>query len=264
MLSRCGFRIADAEVGELGPGDSIGCGLASLLSGAKRYVGLDVVPFAVKTNREQLFGDLVRLYAAKDPIPDHNEFPYVRPQLQSYDFPTDLIEWQNFSTRVEKVRSELQAGLATGQMVKYLAPWTASEVVATERFDLIFSQAVLEHTEGLESIYQNMFSLLKPGGYASHVIDFGCHHLAPLWNGHWAYSAWEWQLVRGSREFLINRVPLSAHLTYARNAGFEVLLVEREENAKGFSPQVLAQYCPTINPDDAQTRTALVLLRKSV
>lgn len=262
MLSQYGFRISDAEVGELGPGDSIGCGLASLLSGAKRYVGLDVVPFATKTNSEEMFTELVRLYSCKEPIPNHHEFPHVRPRLMSYDFPASLLDCKNVSEKVEQIQTELRTGVTRGQFVEYLAPWTTLGVVGEVSLDLIFSQAVLEHVEGLESVYRIMFSLLKPGGYASHVIDFGCHHLAPVWNGHWTYSAREWQLVRGHRKFLLNREPLSAHLAYARKAGFEVLSVEREQNTKGLDIQVLTQYCPAITADDAQTPRAMLLLRK--
>lgn len=44
-LGRHGFKIKGAQIGELGSGDSIGMCLAALLSGAPRYVGLDVVPY---------------------------------------------------------------------------------------------------------------------------------------------------------------------------------------------------------------------------
>jgi len=41
LLSNYGFKINNSRVGELGPGDSIGIGLAALLSGAAQYVGLE-------------------------------------------------------------------------------------------------------------------------------------------------------------------------------------------------------------------------------
>jgi hypothetical protein len=262
MLSRHGFRPSDATVGELGPGDSIGCGLASLLSGARQYVGLDVVPFAANTKVEEVFRDLVRLFAAREPIPDAREFPFTRPFLPTYDFPASLVDLTGFTERVEKIAQDLKTGVNSGQRVRYIAPWTMSNEVAEASLDLIFSQAVLEHAEELGSIYRTMYSLLKPGGYASHVIDFGCHHVAPLWNGHWAYTDWEWKLVRGNRNFFLNRQPLSAHLAYAKNAGFDVLAVEQERNTQGLTAQVLARYTATVTTDDVQTRSAMILLRK--
>src|SRR5579872_6912526 len=45
-LGKHGFSIEGSVIGELGPGDSIGTGLAGLLAGAERYVGLDIVPYS--------------------------------------------------------------------------------------------------------------------------------------------------------------------------------------------------------------------------
>lgn len=82
-----GFRVHGARIGELGPGDSIGGGLAALLCGADHYVGLDVVPFSANADLLKTFDELVQLYSRREPIPDHNEFPRVRPRLECYDFP---------------------------------------------------------------------------------------------------------------------------------------------------------------------------------
>src|SRR5439155_15929655 len=70
-LNSYGFRIAGAQVGELGPGDSVGIGLAALLSGAARYVGLDIVPFSVKADLTTIFEQLVEMFLRREPIPDH-------------------------------------------------------------------------------------------------------------------------------------------------------------------------------------------------
>src|SRR5262245_9785357 len=58
-----GFKINGAQIGELGPGDSIGTGLAALLSGATRYVALDIVPFSAKADLERILDKLVQLYS---------------------------------------------------------------------------------------------------------------------------------------------------------------------------------------------------------
>ena len=86
LLGQYGFNPNGAAVGELGPGDSLGTGFAALLSGARRYVGLDIVPYAVKADVQCMLYDLVRLYESREPIPDHHEFPRMRPRLASYDF----------------------------------------------------------------------------------------------------------------------------------------------------------------------------------
>ncbi len=50
LLVQHGFTVKGAQIGELGPGDSIGIGLAALISGGARYVGLDIVPFSLKAD----------------------------------------------------------------------------------------------------------------------------------------------------------------------------------------------------------------------
>ena len=144
-LSQHGFRIGRAQIGELGPGDSIGTGLAALLSGARHYVGLDIVPFSVKADVEMMFDELIQLYSGKDPIPGHDEFPRVRPRLDSYEFPNCLIDWTNFADRIKRIRRELRASMNNGHHVSYRAPWTSPGNIPRASLDLIFSQAVLEH-----------------------------------------------------------------------------------------------------------------------
>src|SRR5262249_44088460 len=134
--------------------------------------------------------------------------------------------------------------------------------IALGSLDLIFSQAVLEHVDNLEETYQAMFAWLKPGGYASHVIDFSAHHLSPFWNGHWAYSDLQWRLARGRREFLLNREPLATHLARAKKAGFEVLLLKRDYAEGGIKAESLSHPFQLLDNEDARTRGAILILRK--
>jgi SAM-dependent methyltransferase len=262
-LNRYGFKISGSRIGELGPGDSIGIGIAALLSGASHYVGLDIVPFSAKINLQTIFEELVDLYSRRERIPDHNEFPRVRPRLESYEFSDYLIDWENFAERTESIHKELRnPNIGTGQFVDYKVPWTSHDQVAAASLDLIFSQAVLEHVDGLEETYNAMSLWLKPGGYASHVIDFTAHGLAPFWNGHWAYSDWEWKSVRGCREYLLNRQPLSRHLFCASLAGFEVVHAHRDYGERGLGKSALSQQFQTLNDDDLRTRGAVLILRK--
>ena len=261
-LNRHGFRIKGSRIGELGPGDSIGIGLAALLSGADQYVGLDIVPFSAQTNLETIFDELVCLYSRRESIPANEEFPRLRPRLDSYEFPNHLIDVTDCAARAKQIRDELRAVLNGSRVIKYQAPWTSPSDIAPTSLDLIFSQAVLEHVDNLEGTYQAMFAWLKPGGYASHVIDFSAHHLSPFWNGHWAYSDLQWKLVRGRREFLLNRKPLSTHLTCAKNAGFEILLLRRDYGHGGIRTESLPHPFRLLGNEDAQTRGAILILRK--
>src|ERR1051325_11423822 len=70
VLSQKGFRPIGTRVGELGPGDSIGTGIAALISGTEAYVGLDVVPFSKNANLISIFDELVEAYEQREDIPD--------------------------------------------------------------------------------------------------------------------------------------------------------------------------------------------------
>ena len=173
------------------------------------------------------------MYCHKEPIPNHHEFPAIRPRLNSYEFPSSVIHWTDYPDRIERIRWELRTGVNTGQMLHYQAPWTSTAEIAADSLDLIFSQSGLQYVKGLEETYQAIFTWLKPNGYASHSIGFHASYLSPFWNGHWAYADWEWHLVHGRREFFLNREPLSTHLRCAMEAGFEVLLLRREDGSGG-------------------------------
>jgi len=261
-LQKYGFDATKAKVGELGPGESLGVGLAALLCGARSYTGLDVTPFAKKTNLEQIFDDLAQMLVHKEPIPNEVEFPHLFPKLDAYEFPTPLVLWDGLSDRSKKIKDEIALGPNQGELVNYHAPWNSLHDVPEASLDLILSQAVLEHVNNLEEAYVAMFKWLKSGGYASHVIDFSSHHLSSRWNGHWSYSDWEWGLVKGRRQILLNRAPLSTHLAYAKRVGFEVVSIKSEEDHNGFDISTLSRQFATLNVEDARTRAAMVILRK--
>lgn len=263
LLNDYGFKAVGAHIGELGPGDSIGVGLATLLSGAESYTGLDLVPFSQPAELAQVYEQLVAMFAHQSPIPGDEEFPRVRPKLNSYAFPNDLVDLIGFGDRVHKIRRELKRGLDNKDgFINYKAPWNSDGNAALGSLDLIFSQAVLEHVDNLDETYAAMYLWLKPGGYASHVIDFSAHYLSPFWNGHWSYSDREWRIVRGRRHFLLNRQPLSRHIASAEGAGFKSLRLHYDYGIGGLQATALSKRFQKLDQNDLQTRGAVVILRK--
>jgi SAM-dependent methyltransferase len=260
-LNQHGFNVKATAIAELGPGDSIGTGLAALLSGADRYVGLDVMPYSAKADLEDILAALAQMYSSRAAIPGHDVFPRMRPRLGSYGFPADLICPDGLADRIEGIRSDLRRGIAGGDHVSYHAPWT-SRTIAAGSLDLVFSQAVLQYIDNLEQTYRTMFDWLKPGGYCSHATGLGAVDLAPYWNGHWAYTDLEWDLVRGRREWILNRESLSTHLDHARRAGFEILLVAREYLAGGLDTDALAPRFQRLDAEDLRTGGVMLILRK--
>lgn len=210
------------RVAELGPGDSIGIGLASLLCGADRYYGLDALPLANLRRNLSVFDKLVELFRARLPIPADVEFPNIGPKLRSYDFPDALIIRAD-ERRIERIRRSIEDPVGVDSMIRYVAPWWNPEVIEQGGVNMIFSQAVLEHVDDLKTAYSAMRAWLAPGGWLSHQIDFRCHRTAREWNGHWTYGDTTWRMLRGRRTFLINREPHSTHIRLLREAGFAVV-----------------------------------------
>src|ERR1700737_3309034 len=206
-LRHYGFEIKGAHVCELGPGDSIGFGLAALLSGAGQYVGLDRVQFSGKADPERIFSDLAQMFSSRTPILGYKGFVEPAIDWTDWGFPAGAVDFAAFDVRVDRIRGALRAGVNRDQLISYKAPWTSADDVAPASVDLVFSQSVMQCVDALEETYRATATWLKAGGYATHSIGFNAAWLSPFWNGHWAYSDWEWRLVRGRRAWLLNRAP---------------------------------------------------------
>ena len=215
-------------VAELGPGDSLGIGLSALISGCDQYFAFDIVDFTNIERNMLIFEELITLFNNREPIPDGKEFPNLKPYLETYDFPTDILGEDRLgdaleASRLDAIRSSLMNNHGNDSMVQFKVPWHDASVLQDESVDMIYSQAVLEHVDDLRDTYKFMKKWLKPDGYMAHQIDFKCHGTADEWNGHWTYSDLTWELIKGKRPYLINREPHSTHVKLLNEAGFEVL-----------------------------------------
>lgn len=261
-----GFPTQPEVVAELGPGDSVGTGIAALLSGVTRYYALDVVRYAKTDANLRILDELVDLFEARAPIPDDTAFPKMEPRLPSYAFPSHILtearlEEALAGARVEAVRKAIVSGGEADTdsvAVRYVAPWYDASVVEPGSTDMIISQAVLEHVDDLGQAYDQMYAWLKPGGVVSHVIDFRSHGTADEWNGHWTYSDFVWKLVRGRRTYLLNRQPHSVHLDLLRRAGFEVVRNAVQVQTSSIGREHLARRFRDVPDADLEISTAFI------
>ena len=216
-------------VAELGPGDALGIGICALLSGSKHYVGLDQIPFGLNSDNIALLDELIILFKKREPIPDDDEMPGVFPKLKDYSFPHHVIsdEVLNISLsedRIEHLRNVLLSGKFDGNdLISYAAPWSSADIQEPASIDFLLSQAVLEHVDGVDEAYQAMRLWMKPSGIMSHRIDYTSHGITRDWFGHWTLPPWKWKLIRGKREYLINRKPHSYHLITLKIQKFIIL-----------------------------------------
>lgn len=264
-----GIKVLPAVLAELGPGDSLGIGLAAMLSGIDKYYALDVVEFADIEVNLAIFDELVELFNRREPVPDKNEFPRVNPPLESWEFPShilteDILQRSLDPKRVQAIR-EILAGVDNKNAnleIRYFAPWFRDDVVKHGSVDMVLSQAVLEHVDDLPHTYSALNKWLKPNGFMSHQIDFGSHGLAKDWNGHRAYSDFIWKLIRGKREFLLNRKPYSVHNNLLKEYGFKTIFEIKRKDTSGISRQQHSTRFSNLSEDDITTSGAFIIATK--
>ena len=177
--------------------------------------------------------------------------------LDNYKFPDKLLNEQRMARALDKERlkkiRECIANPDSSKIVKYFVPWNSKSSIKEGSVDLIFSQAVLEHVDDLDSVYKTMNKWLKPDGFMSHQIDFKCHGFASEWNGHYQYSDILWKLIKGKRPYLINRKPLDAHIDYINKAGFKIHFLNRIKTESNITLKSLPNTFKGMSRDDLST-----------
>ena len=257
-------------VAEIGPGDSLGIGIAALMSGCESYRAFDVVRSASTLENIAIFDELSELFESQADIPGDVEFPLISPRLSSYLFPSDILPTARLQVllnqqRLKAIRDALKEMGPNGkqsEFISYTVPWSTLSEHNESTLDMIFSQAVMEHVEDLHNSYHAMFRWLKPGGFMSHQIDFSSHNVSNIWNKQWSYDRWVWALIKGRRPFLQNRHPLSVHENIMKQCGFNIVGKVTKEDKNGIRLDDLAKDFLDMSDKDFITRGAYVLAIK--
>lgn len=216
-------------VAELGPGDSLGIGLAALLSGCQSVVALDIIKYWDIKRNLKIFDELTLLFKQKASIPDNTEYPKVGPLLDNYDFPVNILSNETLKEslseeRISAIRKEIhEIDNPKNQFIKYNIPWHDDKIINKETIDFVYSQAVLEHVEDLEGTYAGIYKWLKKDGVMSHTIDFKSHGTSKSWNGYRTYSEFEWWIVEGGKAYVINRIPYSKNIELQKKYNFKII-----------------------------------------
>lgn len=284
MISKNSLPFPVETVVELGPGNSLGIGLAAMLSGVDKYFAFDIVKDADAERNLRIFNELIELYKKRSNIPDSVEFPLVKPYLESYEFPKHILTDEDLRKtlsrdRVESIRRELY-GLVNGEQyigstgsnsiqIRYFIPRSDPNIIKAESIDMIYSQAVMEHVDDLDSTYKMLHRWLKPNGFMIHQIDFKSHDNTREWNGHWKYSDSEWETLSGNRPYFLNRDPYSTHAYCMQKNGFKIIFEKKIKNASevknavGIRRNELSPKFKDISDDDLTTSGVFALSIKS-
>jgi len=239
LLNKVGCKFPVPNIGEIGPGDSLGIGLIALLDGSSNYFGLDTIQHSNKDINLKVLGDLNQLLAA-----------------------------DNISIK-ESLISSLKASILNinnkDNSIRYNAPWESSELIKENHLDLVISNAVMEHVSDLEKTYNTIYKWLKPGAYTSHIIDYKAHEFSNVWYEHWTYSDITWKILMHGRKYPINRMPHSFHKKCLLAAGFEIVFEECTFSESSTSAP-LSDINKTIkhlfSEDDLRIKAAVLIAKK--
>ena len=248
---------------EIGPGKTIGTGLAALISGADRYIAIDGKWAWDTAKNVAMFDDLVALFRRRD-ARDASGGGLPQAAMLSDEFPAHVLSDSRMErcldpARLGRIRESIARVNRDDSCIRYILQKNGDPMHELDgTADMIFSQAALEHVGELSLAYERMSRWLVPGGFVSHQIDFQCHGAARDWNGHWAYSDPVWKLIYLGTEPLINRVPCSEHLRLMRHHGFESVAETRRQDGSGIAEPMLATRFRGMSADDLTTRGVFV------
>lgn len=255
---------------ELGPGASVGVGIAAVISGVGKYYAIDIAKYSEYESNIQIFEQLVAMFKGREAYPDVEGFPDIKPFLNEKGFPEEILSSEHLDAcldekRLGVIRSVLEGRKPENDLdidIKYVAQWGDSDIIGEASVDLIFSHAVLEHMDNITEVFPQMCRWLRRGGYMSHQIDFSCHGTADSWNGHWAYSDIVWNLIKGRRTYSINRLSYSFFENLLTENGFEITCIEKEIDKKGIERSKIAKKFRMISEDDLVCKGAFIQAKK--
>ena len=146
--------------------------------------------------------------------------------------------------------------------IQFFVPWEKNTEIETGSLDYIFSQAVLQYVDNIDSTYEKMNSLLREGAMMSHCIDFSSHGMTKSWNGQWLYSDAEWKFLNGNKKVILNREPKSAHLLTNTNNGFQILTTKDLKKEIEFPRTEFHKKYSSLSETDAGTAVSFIVSQK--
>lgn len=254
MLHESGVRQMPATLAELGPGRSLGTGLAAMLCGVNHYRALDIVQHSSIETNLRIFDELVELFQKRAARPAKT-WPDYDAHLDARLFPGHILTEEVLARtlaprRVAQIRNAIVQGQSSGPQItiQYIAPWSEN-LIPAGTVDLVLSHTVLARVADPAAAYRALHTWLRPGGMMTHEIGFAFPSFTGQWNGYWSCPEPVWRIVRGRRSFAMNRLPCSAHLSLMEAQGFR-FACKLKQYRDGIRRSQLAAQWRTLSDDD--------------
>ncbi|MBA3010729.1 MAG: class I SAM-dependent methyltransferase [Proteobacteria bacterium] len=228
---------SNISVLEIGCGKRFGLGIILSLMNGFEYTGADISAINV------VHSDVLCLFEyLKNKIKSSGKFdPTIQP-----DFGFKKSEY-GYSFFEEKVR--------------ILSSQDASRLPFKEdSFDVIFSDAVMEHVSHPEEVCNEMNRVLKPDGVMFHSIDFGDHH--PDGSGQRFLSVSKQFWRNSCQQVYINLLRFSEIDCIFKSFGFEYLSCTKGIRTDGFEINNIHKDWDKYDREDLKISNASVVLKK--
>lgn len=269
FLHESGMDQLPKSMAEIGPGKSLGVGLAAILSGVDEYYAFDVVKYSDPELNISILDELVELFHERKERPSKG-WPDYDKYLNDSLFPhhiltDDVLNKTLAPERIAELKDVIRNQNQNSRLkFEYVVPWSCAEnTQQAESLDLILSHAVLEHILELKSAYKEFHNWLKPGGWMSHQLHFDSHEQSEKWNGHWGCKEFFWSLAVGKRPWTINRQPLSVHMQLLIENKFIIKCELEKHRYDGIAREDLAQTWEFLSNNDLTCSDAFIQAQKS-
>lgn len=253
------------NLAEIGPGDSLGIGLAAMYTGADNYYAFDVIKHTNKEKNKAINDELLQLFRQNKDIPNGtHQFRNTNPVLRNYTFPAHLInfEMDHYKAKHDQIATALDNLGSANSSIRYVVPWMGEKQEGMSNIDLIVSQAVMEHVDDIEFAYSEMQRWLKPGGIVSHQVDFKAHEMTNEWDGHFYIQPFMWNILAHGRKYPMNRFPLSAHINAMEKVGLKIKNVLPVISKSNFTGKKTTVPDTQFNKEDLTVSSALIQAAK--
>ncbi len=264
QLNNCGLITSVHDIrnlAEIGPGDSLGIGLAAMYTGAENYYAFDVIKHTSKEKNKSINDELLQLFKEKKDIPNGtHQFRNTNPVLNNYQFPADLVSitTEDCNDRHQRIEKYLNDLGSKDSAIQYVVPWMGQKHGNVYDIDLIISQAVMEHVDDIEFAYAEMQRWLKPGGIVSHQIDFKAHEMTKDWDGHFYIQPFMWNILAHGRKYPMNRLPLSPHIEAMEKVGLTIKNIVPVISKNNFADRQTSVPGTVFKTDDFTISSALI------
>lgn len=270
LLWHHGHQKIPQTVAEFGPGDSLGVGIAALLSGASKYYALDLISYSNTDTNLRIYHDLVSFFKSRKARPLKG-WPDFDQYLDQDLFPgqiltPDLLDQSLSPERLARIEAAIRhpGQLFDDTIIKYIVPWTENQELNENSIDFCFSHSVLEYVNDLPELFSKIHFLLKPGGVMSHQIDLSAHNVSDIWNGHRGISEWSWKIIRGRRPYFLTRYPYSYYRRAIENLPFDITYECKNVRSDGLQRKNLTRKWQHLSDLDLNCAGVLLQAQKAL